>query len=183
MIYAVFYGYYSDWNCLGYFTNREDADKYAHLLGEDHFVKVLKNLENDKDLSAVSVQYEFRVQFRKTENGWPVFRWDGVDDEYTCHAKDKLTYNRITGWAGKWITFDINIDKYDRKLAEKIAQDYLYTLLNLGNGEITDEAVKEMNNKWKEPYLAKQKADKEAKQKQRELKELRRLQEKYKDEL
>ena len=42
MIYAVFYGYYSDWNCFGYFTNREDADKYAHLLGEDHFVKVLK---------------------------------------------------------------------------------------------------------------------------------------------
>lgn len=183
MIYAVFYGYYSDWNCLGYFTNREDADKYAHLLGEDHFVKVLKNLENDKDLSAVSVQYEFRVQFQKTENGWSVFRFDGIDDEYTCHAQDELTYNQITWTGNNWITFHINIDKYDRKRAEKIAQDYLYTLLNLGNGEIADEAVKEMNDKWKEPYLAKQKADAEAKQKEEELKELRRLQEKYKDEL
>ena len=33
-----------------------------------------------------------------------------------------------------------------------------------------------MNDKWKEPYLAKQKADAEAKQKEEELKELRRLQ-------
>ena len=28
MIYLVMYAYYSDWEIYGYFTNREDAEKY-----------------------------------------------------------------------------------------------------------------------------------------------------------
>lgn len=182
MIYAVFYGYYSDWNCLGYFANSGDADKYAYLLGEDYFVKKLKNLENDRDLFAVSVQYKFTIRFAKNDNGWSILRYED-DGEYKCYGKDKFLYNQIIAYDRRNVAFSICINKYDLKLAEKIAQDYLYTLLNLGNGEITDEAVKEMNDKWKEPYLAKQKADAEAKQKEEELKELRRLQEKYKDAL
>ena len=32
MVYGVFGGCYSDWYIVGYFNNREDADKYWRLL-------------------------------------------------------------------------------------------------------------------------------------------------------
>ena len=45
MVYGVFGGCYSDWYVVGYFNNRQDADKYCCLCGDsDYYVKPLKDL-------------------------------------------------------------------------------------------------------------------------------------------
>ena len=45
MVYGVFGGVYSDWYTLGYFDNRDDADKYCCVCGcNDFYVEPLKNI-------------------------------------------------------------------------------------------------------------------------------------------
>ena len=49
MVYGVFSGCYSDWYIVGYFNNREDADKYCCICGNgDYYVEPLKDLNNEK---------------------------------------------------------------------------------------------------------------------------------------
>lgn len=63
MVYGVFGGCYSDWYVVGYFNNRQDAEKYCCLCGDGDYVKPLKDLTNEKDLSKVSLKYCHEVLF------------------------------------------------------------------------------------------------------------------------
>lgn len=50
MIYGVFGGCYSDWYIIGYFSNKEEADKYCCVYGNgDYFVKSIKSLDGIED--------------------------------------------------------------------------------------------------------------------------------------
>lgn len=54
MVYGIFSGEYSDWNCEGYFDTKKDANAYCkemnHRHGyEEYYVKVLYNLAEGKD--------------------------------------------------------------------------------------------------------------------------------------
>ena len=51
MIYVIIQGEYSDWSIIGYFTNREEADKYcvAHP-SSDYYVHPVSDLSNTEDL-------------------------------------------------------------------------------------------------------------------------------------
>ena len=54
MVYGVFGGCYSDWYVVGYFNNRQDADKYCCLCGDsDYYVKPLK------DLISLQINYKY----------------------------------------------------------------------------------------------------------------------------
>ena len=60
MIYAVMYSYYSDWEIYGYFTNREDADKYC-VAHKDQELYVLDNLGNFIVGSTSSMNYDEKI--------------------------------------------------------------------------------------------------------------------------
>ena len=42
MVYGVFGGCYSDWYIVGYFNNRDDAEKYCYISNAGYYVKPLK---------------------------------------------------------------------------------------------------------------------------------------------
>lgn len=61
------------------------------------------------------------------------------------------------------MTFTVNIDHNDRKLAEKIAQDYLAELLSYGDGKIYEKNIELMNDKFVAPFKEKERIRKEEK--------------------
>ena len=179
MIYGVFGGCYSDWYIVGYFNNRELADKYCCAFGDgDYYVIPMKDLTNKEDLSSVSIGYRHRVLFYFDRNGSK--KWimqDGLND-YICHLSNRKQPN-IIEFGQSWIRFVIDMENNDRKKAEKIAQDYLYELLSYGDGVITQENIDMMNNKFDEPFRIAYEQRIQDETCQRELAELERLKEKY----
>lgn len=177
MVYGVFGGYYSDWYIVGYFTNREDADKYCCTTNSDYYVEPLKDLSNEKDLSQVKLKYEHEIVFDYRNNKWFMRE---EPDRYTCYIDDKLHCNSIEKRPyGSWVKFIINIDRNDRKLAEKIAQDYLAELRSYGDGEIYDKNIKLMNDRFEAPFKEAERLEKERALREKELAELERLKKKY----
>ena len=179
MIYGVFGGCYSDWYIVGYFNNRLDADKYCAAFGDgDYYVKEIKDLSNKEDLSKITLKYKHEVVFDFRDNKW-IMREEPY--RYSCYIDDEIGQN-IIQYSDRynWVRFDINIDKDDRKLAEKIAQDYLAELLSYRESkQIYDENIKMMNDKFAESFKLREKQRKEEELKQKELAELERLKEKY----
>lgn len=184
MIYGVFGGEYSGWYHVGYFDNRLDADKYCALYNnektyEEYYVIELENLKDERDLSKVSLKYAYEILFDFKDNNW-IMRDE--PDRYKCYIADDLKPNSIDTNSGycRWVRFTVNINKEDRKFAEKIAQDYLYELLAYGESKvINDKNIKLMNDKFLEPFRIKEKLRKQEALKQKELAELARLKEKY----
>lgn len=179
MVYGVFGGCYSDWYTVGYFNNRLDADKYCAAYGNgDYYVIELKDLQDEKDLSQISLKYEHDILFDFRDNEW-VMRDES--DRYKCYIAEELKPNSV--WSmmtNRWVGFRINIEKDNRKLAEKIAQDYLYQLLAYGNSrKVYDKYIKLMNDQFVAPYKLKEEQKKQEELKQKELAELARLKEKY----
>ena len=182
MVYGVFGGCYSDWYIVGYFSNRLDAEKYCAAYGPDeYYVEEMRDLTNDRDLSEITLKYEHEVIFDFFDGSW-VMR--NEPHRYEYYISDELKPNSIQNhsYGCHWVCIRVNIEKDDRKFAEKIAQDYFYQLLAYGDSRnVYDQYVKLMNNKFMEPYKIKEQLKKEEEIKQRELAELARLKEKYED--
>lgn len=179
MVYGIFGGCYSDWYIVGYFDNRLDAEKYcAAFGGGGYYVQEMINLQNKEDLSKITLKYEHAVMFDFRDNEW-IMREN--PDGYKCYIDDELRPNSIKNNGHfNWVCFHINIDKDDRKLAEKIAQDYLAELLSYGESKkIYEKNIALMNNKFLEPFKFREKLRKEEELRQKELVELARLKEKY----
>ena len=179
MVYGVFGGCYSDWYIVGYFNNRLDADKYCTAYGDgEYYVEEMKNLQDEKDLSKVSLKYEHEVVFDFKNTGDWVMRDEPT--RYECYISDELKPNNIEYLGYQWVSFYVNIEEDNRKLAEKIAQDYLYELLSYGESkEVYEKNVELMNNKFLEPYKIREELKKQEEFRQKELAELARLKEKY----
>ena len=182
MVYGVFGGCYSDWYIVGYFDNRLDADKYCAAFGKgEYYVEEMKNLKDKEDLSKITLKYKHEVVFDLKDGQW-VMRDE--PDRYECYIEDELRPNNIrhsdTRYNFSWVSFSINIGEDNRKLAEKIAQDYLGELLAYGESKkVYEKNVELMNEKFLEPFRIKEKLRKEEELKQKELAELARLKEKY----
>lgn len=179
MIYGVFYSDYSDWYPIGYFNNREDADKYCCAYGKSmYIVKAMKSLSDEKDLSSISLKYTHYIQFSKRDTDkWIMCEMNG--DRYDCYISDELRPNIITWRKNSLVNFKINIDHYDIKLAEKIAQDYFAELRAYGDGKVYQKNIDLMNKKFEEPFKERERIKKEEELKQEELAELARLKAKY----
>lgn len=157
MIYGVFGGCYSDWYIVGYFNNRTDADKYCCVSGNgDYYVRELKDLSDEKDLSKVSLKYKHEIVFDFKDNmGTWVMR--NEQNRYECYVSENFQPNSIKYMGYSWVGFFVNIAEDNRKLAEKIAEDYLYQLLLYGDSrKIYQENIDVMNNKFLEPYKIQQ---------------------------
>ena len=172
MIYGVFGGCYSDWYIVGYFNNRLDADKYCAAYGNgEYYVEEMKDLRDEKDLSKVSLKYEHEVVFDFKNTGDWVMRDEPT--RYECYISDELKPNNIKYLGYQWVSFYINIEEDNRKLAEKIAQDYLAELLSYGESkQIYEKNIKLMNDKFAEPFKLRERQRKEEELKQKELAEL-----------
>lgn len=179
MVYGVFGGCYSDWYIVCYFNNRDDAEKYCCISNADYYVEPLKNLTNEKDLSKVELKYTHEVLFDYDKNNKYTMRKE--PDRYRYYIDNELHCNSITksNRLCNWIKFEINISHNDRKLAEKIAQDYLAELRSYGDGKIYDENIKLMNEKFARPFKEKERLEKEKQLREKELAELQRLKDKY----
>lgn len=149
-VYAVFGGYYSDWYCVGYFTNREEAEKYCIKYGNDEcYVEELKDLTNKHDVSDVTLKYEHEVCFDFKDKQW-IMRDEPT--RYTCYSDNQLRYNFVqdsgTFSVQPWISFQINLIENNRKKAEKIAQDYLYELIyesHRSDNSISSQVIDSLN--------------------------------------
>lgn len=178
MIYGVFGGCYSDWYIVGYFNNREAADKYCCVCGNgDYYVEPMKSLDGKEDLSMVSLKYRHEIVFDLKDKEW-IMREE--PNRYECYIDDDLQCNGIeANLTNGWVCFAINIDNDDRKLAEKIAQDYLAELRSYGDGIVYQRNINLMNEKFAAPFREKERLRKEVELKEKELAELARLKEKY----
>lgn len=174
MIYGVFGGCYSDWYIIGYFSNKEEADKYCCVYGNGYyFVKSIKSLDGIEDLSKVSLKYRHEIVFDLKDKEW-IMREE--PNRYECYIDDDLQCNCIRpNLPNSYVCFAINIDHDDRKLAEKIAQDYLAELRSYGDGIIYQRNINLMNEKFAAPFKEKERIRKEAELKEKELAELARL--------
>lgn len=154
MIYGVFGGCYSDWYIIGYFSNKEEADKYCCVYGNgDYFVKSIKSLDGIEDLSKVSLKYRHEIVFDLKDKEW-IMREE--PNRYECYIDDDLQCNCIRpNLPNSCVCFAINIDHDDRKLAEKIAQDYLAELRSYGDGIIYKRNINLMNEKFAAPLKKK----------------------------
>lgn len=178
MIYGVFGGCYSDWYIVGYFNDRELADKYCCAFGNgDYYVQPMKDLTNSEDLSALSIEYRHKVLFDFDRNGCNWIMRNDLD-YYSCYLSNKKQPNFIE-LGRTWIRFNLNINKNDRNRAEKVAQDYLYELLSYGDGIVTQENIDMMNDRFAEPFRVAEEKRKQEELRQKELAELKRLKEKY----
>lgn len=184
MIYGVFYSNYSNWYPVGYFEDKEDAYKYCEgYMGAGYIVLPIKNLLGEKDLSVISLKYEFEIVFREDGTMMNFGRRDGDDDEYCKrYVSEDLRCNHIKMY-GMRTSIKINLNRKDWDLASKIAQDYYAELKSYGDGKILDKNIDLMNKKFEAPFLERKRIRKEEELKQKELAELKRLKDKYENSL
>ena len=125
MIYGVFSGCYSDWRIIGYFENKDDAEKYvvSHNTVADeydeYYILEVNNLKLTEEQKNVKVKQYHTVVF-DYENGKFVMR--NEPDRYSLCLNDKERMIKI-GHICKWVSFYLMSE--DREKAEKICQDLI----------------------------------------------------------
>ena len=176
MIYLVMYAYYSDWEIYGYFTNREDAEKYVVKYPEkDLFIKEVSSFDNKEDLRGIKVRYEKPIIFQKDINSWSCLdSGDPILYQSQFARSNHIEYSRFD-----WVRVWVNTEKNDIDLQMKIAQDIFYQFLESCDGNITKKAIGEFNKILSAEEDARKEAEKQEKIKKKELAELKRLKEKY----
>ena len=183
-IYLIVQGCYSDWDIVGYFASKDDAERFCvkkQNSYDEPYVMTVDCLDNSIDLSDVKTLYEHEVLFDKTNNGQQM---RNEPDGYRVYdgGKEDIRANGIepAPFKNGWICITVNQDKFDRKRAEKIAQDILYRYLNLATDPFNSpDIVKIINDSLSAPQRAREEAKAAEELKQKELAELARLKEKY----
>lgn len=175
MIYLVMHAYYSDWEIYGYFTNREDAEKYVvKYPGRDLFIEEVSCFDNKEDLRGIKVRYKKPIAFRKDGNSWSCSD-SGKPELY----QGKFSKSNRIDSGNNWVRIWVNTEKNDINLQMKIAQDIFYQFLESCDGNITQKAIDKFNKILSAEEDARKEAKKQEKIKEKELAELKRLKEKY----
>lgn len=176
MIYLVMYAYYSDWEIYGYFTNREDAEKYVVKYPEkDLFIEEVSCFDNKEDLRGIKVRYEKPIIFRRNKTSWDCLN----NGESILYQSQFARSNHVEDGQFDWMRVWVNTEKNDIDLQMKIAQDIFYQFLESCDGNITQKAIGEFNKILSAEEDARKEAEKQEKIKKKELAELKRLKEKY----
>ena len=106
---------------------------------------------------------------------------------YETYMADYLKSNFISGNQFNnnhtWLAIKVNISKADTKLAKKIAQDILYQFLDFCNNEPNEKFINDMNKILCADETARLNKQKEEEIRQKELTELKRLKEKYENNI
>ena len=173
-IFLVMYAYYSDWQIYGYFTTRDEAEKYvvSHP-SEELDIHEIRCLDNQADLSGVSVKYEFSAVF-KSDDSEPC----RINEDFDIYQSPYLRSNHIDG-RYNWISVYVNLNKRDKDLAKKIAQDIFYQYMSECDGHSSWKSMEEFNKILSAEEDARKAAEKEENLRKKELAELERLKAKY----
>lgn len=119
MIYGVFYGWYSDWDAVGYFTNEKQAEEYCKKMNrkksEDYFVKPLSALDGTEEPKK-------RIAWEVDMETGAVARESWLDDEI---PNDNGKPYRVSWYGDKVLLW---LYPGEETKAVKIAQDYLAQL-------------------------------------------------------
>jgi len=124
MIYGIFSGEYSDWNCHGYFDKLEDAEKYCTFMNtkesETYYIENIEKLEClfDKDSVVPMYKYMFNENFDDLwKNAQGTLSTDSI-----CKNFVYSKYNFFRDMKKYEITVYLP-EKNSREKALKIAQD------------------------------------------------------------
>lgn len=149
-IYLIVDGEYSDWEILGYSTNKDNAEKYCVLKQAEHswyepYILMAECIDERAEASNIKVLYRHEVVFRYKNGNW---KMDDEPDRYELYSGD-IKPNLIKYGAGayneRWIDVNVNQNKFSRKKAEKIAQDLLYQYLIMADEVGWEKATAQMN--------------------------------------
>lgn len=180
-IYLVVQGYYSDWDIIGYFTDKSEAERFCVSQCDKYYspyIKVVDCLDGGIDLSDVKVLYEHEVVFDK-RGSTMVMRDE--PDRYNVYGGN-IRANSVESKNFGWVAIKVNQKKFNRKKAEKIAQDILYQYLELSHGKSYDQdALKAINYNLSAPQRAREEDRKAAELREKEMAELARLKAKYEE--
>ena len=180
-IYGIFQGQYSDRRIVGYFKDIDDAYMYTALF-PGHEIEPINSLNYEFCYNENNFVYKFEIIYTQNGNG-DYIRRDEIN-KYNlfyyckCLKYDDSLYNKIRKDYSQ-LEFDIYLKKRDLDIAYKVADDYLAEILAYGDGNVYEENIELMNEKFAEPYKRKMEIKKEEEIRQQELAELKRLKEKY----
>ena len=137
-------GFYSDWDVYGYFTNREEAEKYCvKNSNESFFIEEIDCLDGKEDLSNIKVGYQRTFYFIKCNKGW--MEYDNSSSFY-LNKSNKLQKNNIDLNINKdCLTICVNTTKNNYETQKKIAEDILYMYLESCNCKPTFKSVDDFN--------------------------------------
>lgn len=183
-IYAVILNDYGDKTVEGYFTVREDADKYCAKHSEwNYIVKTIACYDKREDLSDVKLKYEYRIIFDRANDLWITANKN--EQYYEAYCSEYLRSNSIhcdiSNSVNKpeIVEIFVNTENNDIKFAEEIARDLLSKFLEMCNEQLPKVAAKNMNVLLSAEENERKRKQKEEELKQKELAELKRLKEKY----
>lgn len=179
MIYAIIDGHYSDWEIIGYFTDRLDAEKYCIKNNDRYYIEEIKCIDGIEDLSNIKVRYERSVLFQKNNGSWSCL--SNVDDNryLDFYQSPFPRSNKVSTYNNPYISVFVNTDVNNFELQKKIAEDILYQYLESCDGKPNGKAATAFNKILSADEDARKQAEKEEKIRQKELKELERLKNKY----
>ncbi len=135
-IYGIFNGEYSDWNVLGYYTTREEAEKRCAIKNEEYryseeYVIELDCLDGTVKTTENKLYYLHEVVFDKEEEGW-IMRNEPTRYRYSVNEMPEKEIRE--GRFGIMIYVKSRQGAEGRAKVEKIAQDRLYKHLALKKG-------------------------------------------------
>ena len=148
MIYAIFSGYDSDWNILGYFENKDDAEKYVasynDVIGDDeYYILEVNSLKLTEEQKNIKVKQYHSVVF-DYKNCKFVMR--NEPNRYEVCLKDKERMIQIS-YCYRWISF--NFVSENREEAERICQDLINQIeSNHLKWEDTGKIIKSLCPDW-----------------------------------
>lgn len=180
-IYLVMYSYYSDWTIYGYFTNREDADKYciAHE-NEELYVREIDCYDNiEEDFRNITLKYTFPILFRNINNNYEL---ETTEENYVydCYQDEFLHSNKVESCLPKnWVRINVNIAERNFDKAKKIALDLWYQYLDFCNKKPSENSIYKFNKILSKEEDERKERIKQEAVKEKELAELKRLKEKY----
>ena len=124
-IYAIVTGEYSDWSLVGYFNNKDEAERFClSRQGEydEPYVRELDLLSITEKEKAIEILKYHEVLFDNRDGKW-IMRKE--PKRYKIYSGKKTpTHSGI--WPHNKRIFYANISTQSRKKAEKIAQDLMY---------------------------------------------------------
>lgn len=141
------------------------------------YVMVVDCLDGGIDLSGVKALYEHEVVFDK-RGGIMVMRDE--PDRYRVYSGDARANNiEVSPNRHEWICVKVNQREFNRKKAEKIAQDIMYEYLALAREFKDNDAEYAINHRLSAPQRAREEERKAAELREKEMAELARLKQKY----
>lgn len=168
MLYGVFSHIYDDFEVEGYTEDLDEANKYC-AVNDGCEIRPLERLKSDIDYDKYEFVYYYTISYKFSNKTEKYERADFPDnvperDYCRCCIKNIGLYNLISFYEGHATHFNFFIKERNLDLAYSTAEMYMEDLLSRGNGKITKENVKAMNDEFSKEYREEQeriKAEKE----------------------